>query len=183
MKRFCEKAIDLLHRTATGPERTRKRLAPAAAGFFAFLVLLTITLSFFMDRFFGFSECIAQPYGAAASLPFLVCGLWLWLWSVGRFLKAKGSPMPVNPPPVLVTDGLYAYSRNPMMTGVFLMMTGIGLLFGSVFLTFIGMPLFASLSIAGFKWIEEPERERRFGKAYVEYRNRTPMIIPRLHRK
>lgn len=183
MRGFCETVIGFFHRTATGPERIRKRLTPIAAGFFAFLVLLTIALSFLMDRFFGLTEFIARPYGAAVSLPFLAGGLWLWLWSVGRFLKAKGTPMPVNPPRALVTDGPYAYSRNPMMTGVFLMLAGIGILFGSVFLTFVGTPLLAVMSVAGFKCVEEPELERRFGRAYMAYRDRTPILIPRLRRK
>lgn len=183
MKNLCERAIDFLYQAATGPRRIRTLLTPLAAGFFFCLVLLAIALSFCMDRFFGFPEFVFKPYGAAISLPFVTGGAWLWLWSVWRFLKTKGTPVPVNPPPVLVTDGPYAYSRNPMMTGVFLMLAGIGILFGSVSLTFIGTPVFAFVSILEFKHIEEPELEKRFGKAYAEYRKKTPIIIPGLHRK
>lgn len=50
--------------------------------------------------------------------------------------------MPVNPPPKLVTDGPYAYLRNPMITGLFMVMAGIGILFSSITLTFIMTPLF-----------------------------------------
>ena len=183
MKSFCKRAIDFLHKAATGPRRTRMLLTPLAAGFFVCLILLAIVLSFRMDRFFGFHEFVSRPYGVAISLPFLIGGASLWLWSFWRFLKTKGTPVPVNPPPVLVTDGPYAYSRNPMMTGVFLMLAGIGILFGSISLTFIGTPVFAFISILEFKHIEEPELEKRFGKAYAEYKKKTPIIIPRLHRK
>ncbi|EKD35963.1 MAG: hypothetical protein ACD_75C01703G0001 [uncultured bacterium] len=70
-----------------------------------------------------------------------------------------------------------------MMTGVFLMLAGIGIVFGSVSLTFIGTPVFVLASILEFKHIEEPELEKRFGKAYLEYKERTPIIVPRLYRK
>jgi len=183
MKRICERAIDFLYKAATGPSRVRTILTPIASGFFVCLVLLVIVLSFGMDRFFGFPEFVSKPYGAVIALPFLIVGAWLWLWSVWRFLKTKGTPVPVNPPPVLVTDGPYAYSRNPMMTGVFLMLAGIGIVFGSVSLTFIGTPVFVLASILEFKHIEEPELEKRFGKAYLEYKERTPIIVPRLYRK
>jgi protein-S-isoprenylcysteine O-methyltransferase Ste14 len=183
MKHFCKQAIDFFYRAATGPRKMRVLLTPLAAGFFACLILLAIAISFRLDRFFGFSEFVSKPYGAVISLPFLIGGALLWLWSVRRFLKTKGTPVPVNPPPVLVTDGPYAYSRNPMMTGIFLMLAGIGILFGSVILTFVGTPVFMLFSILEFKHIEEPELEKRFGKAYVEYKKKTPIIVPRLFRK
>ncbi len=183
MNGFCERIIQFFYQAATGPGRTRKLLAPLAAGFFVGLILLAIIASLVMDRFFGFARFVSRSYGAALSLPFLLGGALLWLWSVWRFLKTKGTPIPVNPPPVLVTDGLYAYSRNPMLAGVFLMLAGIGILFGSVTLTCIATPVFVFVSILEFKYIEEPELERRFGKAYREYKEKTPMIIPRFPRK
>jgi len=183
MNGFCERVIQFFYQAATGPGRTRKLLTPLAAGFFVGLILLAITASLVMDRFFGFARFVSRSYGAALSLPLLLGGALLWLWSVWRFLKTKGTPIPVNPPPVLVTDGLYAYSRNPMLTAVFLMLAGIGILFGSVTLTCIATPVFVFVSILEFKYIEEPELERRFGKAYREYKEKTPMIIPRLPRK
>lgn len=183
MKRFCERVIDLFNRAATGPRKRRALLTPLAALFIVCVFLLVIALSFRMDRFFGFAEFVSKPYNTLISLPFLVCGVSLWLWSVRRFLETKGTPVPVNPPPVLVTDGPYAYSRNPMMTGVFLILAGIGILFGSVFLTFIGTPVFVLVSILAFKHIEEPELEMRFGRAYAEYKKKTPIIVPRLFRK
>ncbi|MCL5808481.1 MAG: isoprenylcysteine carboxylmethyltransferase family protein [Deltaproteobacteria bacterium] len=183
MNGFCERIIQFFYQAATGPGRTRKLLAPFAAGFFVGLILLAITASLVMDRFFGFARFVSRSYGAALSLPFLLGGALLWVWSVWRFLKTKGTPIPVNPPPVLVTDGLYAYSRNPMLAGVFLMLAGIGILFGSVTLTCIATPVFVFVSILEFKYIEEPELERRFGKAYREYKEKTPMIIPRFPRK
>jgi len=106
------------------------------------------------------------------SAPFIIIGSFLWLWSAGKFFKTKGTPVPVNPPPQLVTNGPYAYSRNPMMTGLFMVMAGIGIYFGSITLTFVMTPLFIFMSILEFRYIEEPELTKRFGKEYVEYKRK-----------
>lgn len=44
-------------------------------------------------------------------------------------------------------------------------------------------PLFVLMSILEFKYIEEPELEKRFGQEYREYKERTPIIIPRIRLK
>jgi protein-S-isoprenylcysteine O-methyltransferase Ste14 len=181
MKEFLERIVTLLHKGVTGAKRVRLLLTPLFAFVFFGIVLLLIFASFYLDRFFGLPEFISRPLSLALSLPFLIAGSCLWLWCAGKFFKTKGTPVPVNPPPKLVTDGPYAYSRNPMMTGLFTVMAGIGILHGSITLTFIMTPLFVFMSILEFKYIEEPELQMRFGKEYREYKERTPVIIPRLH--
>jgi protein-S-isoprenylcysteine O-methyltransferase Ste14 len=104
--------------------------------------------------------------------------LFLIVWSVQNFFKAKGTPVPFNPPPQLVTTGPYAYTRNPMLTGVFSLLFGFGVLFGSVFLLIVFTPLFIFINFWELKSIEEPELEKRLGEEYIEYRKRTPMFFP-----
>ena len=91
--------------------------------------------------------------------------------------------MPFNPPPALVKSGPYAFIRNPMLTGVFIAMFGLGLLFDSIALTLIFTPLFILLNLYEIKNIEEPELERRLGSAYVEYMNRVPRFFPSRRRR
>jgi protein-S-isoprenylcysteine O-methyltransferase Ste14 len=181
MNAFRERIINLIYTVATGTKRVRVLLTPIVGLVFFCVVLFLIIISFFLDRVFGFSALLPKPLAVAISMPILIPGLFLWLWSAGKFFKTKGTPVPINPPPKLVTDGPYAYSRNPMMTGLFMVMAGIGVFFGSVTLTFFMTPLFVFMSILEFKYIEEPELEKRFGKEYVEYRKKTPIIIPRIH--
>ena len=183
MKVFFERLVALLHRTVKGPQSVRWILTPLFALFFLGLNLAAISVSFYLDRRCGFARFLSPSVGVVGSLPFLIAGAWLWLWSVGKFLKTKGTPVPVNPPPTLVTDGPYAYSRNPMMAGTFLMLAGIGIFFGSIWLTFITTPFAVIISIIAFHCIEEPELEKRFGEAYRQYRKRTPILIPGLGRK
>lgn len=181
MNAFRARIINFIYGCATGNIRIRTILTPVFGAIFFCIVLSLILASFFLDKFFGFTEFISKPLGTAVSLPFLIAGLFMWLWSAVIFFKTKGTPVPVNPPPKLVTDGPYAYSRNPMMTGLFMVMAGIGIFFGSVTLTFFMTPLFVLMSILEFKYIEEPELEKRFGKEYIAYKKNTPIIIPRIH--
>ncbi|GAH12514.1 unnamed protein product, partial [marine sediment metagenome] len=47
---------------------------------------------------------------------------------------------------------------------------GIGVMVGSISLTFIFTPLFILVNIWELKEIEEPELGRRLGEEYIEYR-------------
>jgi len=91
--------------------------------------------------------------------------------------------LPINPPTKLITTGPYAYCRNPMLTGVFLLLFGLAIQFRSVSLFFIFTPLYILLHVIELKAIEEPELARRLGKKYLEYKKSTPMFIPRLSAK
>lgn len=183
MKKFFEWIINLIYKGATGTKRIRMILTPVGGFIFFCIVLLLMSISFYLDHLWGLPAFISKPFSIAVSIPFLIPGASLWLWCTVKFLKTKGTPVPINPPPKLVTGGPYAYSRNPMMTGLFMVMAGIGILFGSITLTFIITPLFVLMSILEFKYIEEPELEKRFGQEYREYKERTPAIIPRIHRQ
>jgi protein-S-isoprenylcysteine O-methyltransferase Ste14 len=88
--------------------------------------------------------------------------------------------VPFNPPPKLVTTGPYAHVRNPMLTGVFVLLFGLGVLLRSISLVSIFTPLFILFNVWELKAVEERELERRLGKDYVEYKKKVPMFIPRL---
>jgi len=180
MNRFRERIIDLVYKATKSKKGIRKILTPLVGTAFLCVVLLLIFISFYVDRFLGFREFTSKSFGIAISMPFILIGSSLWIWCAWRFFQAKGTPVPVNPPPKLITDGPYAYTRNPMMTGLFMVLAGIGILCRSVTLTFIMTPLFVFISILEFKYLEEPELEKRFGKEYSEYKKKTPLIIPKI---
>jgi protein-S-isoprenylcysteine O-methyltransferase Ste14 len=99
-------------------------------------------------------------------------------WSVWHFLKVKGTPVPLNPPPKVVKTGPYRYVRNPMLGGIFLMLLGIGFGVNSVSMVFFFTPLYVVINVWELKRIEEPELIKRLGDEYIEYRRQTPMFIP-----
>jgi len=90
----------------------------------------------------------------------------------------KGTPVPFNPPPTLVTTGPYKFVRNPMLTGVFLLLFGLGFAIKSTSLVVLFTPLFALAYMWELKEIEEPELVKRLGEEYVAYQQQTPMFIP-----
>ena len=98
---------------------------------------------------------------------------------VSLFAKAKGTPVPFNPPREFVVSGPYAWVRNPMLTGAFACLFGVGFLLHSLSIVLLWIPLFVVANVVELKRVEEPELERRFGASYVEYRNRVPMFFPR----
>jgi protein-S-isoprenylcysteine O-methyltransferase Ste14 len=136
-----------------------------------------------LDRLLGLTNIFPAQLSIILSLPFFSLALFLIGWSVQNFLKVKGTPVPFNPPPQLVTSGPYAYTRNPMLTGVFALFFGIGIFFGSVSLLFVFTPFFILLNFWELKTIEEPELVKRLGQEYIEYRKMTPMFFPSFNSK
>ena len=106
-------------------------------------------------------------------------GLVFAAWTVRLFLKVgKGTPAPWAPPKKLVVRGPYRHVRNPMLTGVNLMLGAESLLFGSWYLA--GWLLFFFLlNTIYFIFFEEPGLERRFGEEYRRYKANVPRWIPR----
>jgi len=180
MKTLRQSIIDFIYRSATAPEKVRRKLAPLGGAFFISVILLVILASLAVDRLLGLPDLAARPTALYAGLPLFVAGAALWLWSVLQFVRAKGTPIPLNPPSRLVQEGPYRHVRNPMLDGVFIMLLGLGVLMRSWSLTVVFTPLFVICALLEFKLIEEPELERRLGDAYRAYRARTPMLIPRL---
>jgi len=180
---FRYKVINLFYKTAIGSKKVRNLLTPIGVIFFFSLIGLLIILSLWTDKLLHFSKFISYPSNIFVSLLILTLGLLLTLWSILYFIKIKGTPVPFNPPPKLVTTGPYSYIRNPMLSGVFILMFGFGILFRSISLVFIFTPLFILFNFLELKTIEEPELEKRLGKDYSKYKKRVPMFFPRLKKK
>ncbi len=174
--------IDFLYSIATGSRKVRNFFTPVGALFYGLLILAFVLLALRLDHWLGLLVLFSPAWRIVLSLPLFALALLLIGWSVANFIKVKGTPVPFNPPPRLVTSGPYAYSRNPMLTGVFALLMGLGLLLGSLSLLVFFTPLFIALNVWELKAIEEPELVKRLGQDYVAYRRRTPMFLPKLTR-
>jgi len=170
--------IDFFYRHATMRKKHHGLLTFLGGLFFSSVILFIIFLALVSDKLLGLDSWPPSPVNLFPSIPLLVVGIWLWLWSVMTFFKSRGTPVPLSPPPNLVDTGPYAYSRNPMLSGVSFMLFGIGFLFQSLSLVIIYTPLFIVIAFLEFKMIEEPELEKRLGTPYVEYRKKVPMFFP-----
>ena len=110
-------------------------------------------------------------------------GLALVVWSVHvQYEIGRGTPAPAVATQKLVTQGPYAYTRNPMTLGALLMYLGIGIWMGSGVVVILTLLVFSGLLT--YIYIHETkELTERFGEAYIEYRKQTPFVLPRCRRQ
>ena len=172
------KWIGILYNLATSSRKNRNFFTPIGAFIYGLLTFSFVIIALQVDRLLGITDIFPRPLSIILALPIFSFALFLIGWSVLNFLRAKGTPVPFNPPPQLVTTGPYAYVRNPMLTGVFALLFGFGVLLGSASLLVIFTPLFIFMNVWELKAIEEPELLKRLGQDYIEYRKRTPMFFP-----
>lgn len=125
-------------------------------------------------------SAVANTAGRATGILLFTTGLLLFAWCAGLFARVgQGTLAPWDPTRRLVATGPYTYVRNPMITAVTAMLIGEALFFRSCILAGWSV-LFVLINHVYFILLEEPGLERRFGQAYVEYRNQVPRWIPRL---
>lgn len=106
-------------------------------------------------------------------------GVQLMARTVSLLRKAGcGSLAPWDPTTKLVVLGPYRWVRNPMISGVFAVLSGEALLFGSAAL-FLWFALFVTLNAVYIPLVEEPGLIRRFGRDYLAYKDNVPRWIPR----
>ena len=174
--------VDLLYSVTTGHERRRRRLTRIGLLVAIGLLALVVFGGLFTDRVLGLPRLLPGGLGVAIGIPLLAAGLSLHVSCIVLFKKAKGGGgigVPFNPPRELVVIGPYAWVRNPMLTGAFAWLAGLGCLLHSVSIVFVWTPLFIVLNMIELKFVEEPELERRFGPSYNEYKSRIPKLVPR----
>jgi protein-S-isoprenylcysteine O-methyltransferase Ste14 len=107
-------------------------------------------------------------------------GLGLSFWTTAIFMKfGKGTPAPWDPPKKLVVRGPYRHSRNPMITGVLLMLLAEAMLLQSLPIAAWMMVFFIGNAIY-FPFLEEKDLENRFGDDYREYKAHVPRWVPRI---
>ena len=174
---------DLIYKIATGSWKVKVILAPIAGTLFLSLIAFFILLSLAVDRWLSLPKVFYYHLSPIIGSCLIVCGLFLMLFSIAYFLRVRGTPVPLSPPPKLVTSGPYRFTRNPMLTGLFILLFGLSIVLGSLSLAFIFTPLFIIMNVWELKKVEEPELARRLGKAYVEYKKRVPMFFPSLTKK
>lgn len=89
-----------------------------------------------------------------------------------------GTLAPWDPPRKVITCSIYAHVRNPMITGVLLVLLAETVMFGSLVLL-IWLLVFWLGNHIYFVVYEEPDLRDRFGDDYVRYSENVPRWIPR----
>jgi protein-S-isoprenylcysteine O-methyltransferase Ste14 len=115
-----------------------------------------------------------------AGVVVLGLGLLLFVASLWRFAtEGKGTLAPWDPPRVFVVRGPYRFVRNPMISGVILVLCGEALVLLSAPHA-VWAAAFALLNLVYIPLVEEPQLEQRFGASYREYCRHVRRFVPRL---
>ena len=110
----------------------------------------------------------------------IIDGLFLLGLTIRLFMKrGEGTLAPWEPTQKLVVEGIYRYVRNPMHSGVFMVLYGEGLVLGSMPIL-IFATAFVLIHLFYIPLSEERGLEKRFGEEFRTYKKNVPRWIPRL---
>ena len=112
---------------------------------------------------------------------FIMCiGLYVMTLTISSFIRiGKGTLAPWSPTRKLVISGMYGHVRNPMISGVLIVLIGESIAILSLNI-FIWAVIFFIINNIYFIIYEEPNLEKRFGDEFKEYKKNVPRWIPRL---
>ncbi len=140
---------------------------------------LLITYCPALDRHYHLPDFYVGVVNLIVGLAVIVLGLGLAWWSIYRQLTiGQGTPVPIAPTKNLVARAPFTYCRNPMTLGTIVAYLGLCVCIGSISAT-IFILILATVLLLYIKLLEEKELEARFGEAYLDYKRKTPFILPR----
>lgn len=132
-------------------------------------VLISITLIVCFYFFFPEYNLIRFPY----NLPGLIVAFsgFVLMGKVREMFKKYNTTLEFENSAVMITEGMFSKSRNPMYIGMFMFLCGIAMCFGNLFslLTPIGFIMIIRLI---FIPKEEKLMEAKFGEKYVLYKQK-----------
>jgi protein-S-isoprenylcysteine O-methyltransferase Ste14 len=171
--------VNFVHSVVIGPKG--RRIALTSVGFILFCAVVVVLVlgALQLDARLGINGAMPKGAGAIIGVPVLAIGVVTVSWCLVVFRFAGGTPVPFSPPPELVVRGPYSHTRNPMLTGFFASLVGLGLVLGSPSMLLGVVPVVVTAAYVELRLVEEPELRRRFGTQYVEYARRVPMFVPK----
>jgi protein-S-isoprenylcysteine O-methyltransferase Ste14 len=89
-------------------------------------------------------------------------------------LRRQGADVdPAEPVKVLVTDGVFRWTRNPIYLGMWIALSGVALTFATDWLLILVVPASVIVNFAAVR-PEEAYLGQKFGRAYRNYERRVP---------
>jgi protein-S-isoprenylcysteine O-methyltransferase Ste14 len=147
---------------------------------FTVTVLIPMWIARRVDIGFDLASTTTGAILQFAGLATLLSGAALFVASLQRFaVEGHGTLAPWDPPKRLVVRGPYRYVRNPMISGVMLVLVGESLLLRSrAHATWAAV--FLVVNVLVITLYEEPHLTQVFGDDYRAYRANVPRVVPRL---
>lgn len=115
--------------------------------------------------FFGYCD----DASIRAGIGYVIAGMLIRLWSNGYAIKNNK----------LTTSGPYAFVRNPLYLGTFLITLGLTIILKMQWLGFL---MLLTLAVVYYRTIQQEQGMllNRYGDAYRNYMNKVPAMIPTL---
>lgn len=162
------------------PKQRLVALLVEAIFFLIIFPFVLIALGESLDQWLQWSPILSTAINLILGLLLIAAGWLFAMWSIyTQFTLGRGTPVPLMATQKLIIQPPYTYCRNPMALGAIVMYLGVAILCGSIgagMLVLLG----AGWLLTYIKRIEEKEMKIRFGQEYLEYKQRTPFLIPRL---
>lgn len=134
-------------------------------------MLIAMLLMIALNFLFPVTVIIPSPWNLLGLIP-IGLGIYTAVVAENAFRHAKTTITPVQESSVLVTNGMYRISRNPMYLGFVFTLIGIALLLRS--LTPFGViPAFIVIIKTTFIRVEEQMLTEKFGLQYTAYAHKT----------
>lgn len=155
------------------------RLAYNIFGILTFLPILALTAGLPSERLYLIPTPWSYVTLAGQLLALLGLGIGLLQTGIWSFLGFEQMLNPSQDEPVqMVTGGLYRWVRHPLYTAglVFIWLTPI--MTSNLLALNIGLTIYLALGAI----YEERKLVRELGETYIDYQQRTPMIIPFIRR-
>lgn len=130
--------------------------------------LLTIVLAALFHWSVPGPTLMSPPFNFAGAI-LVLAGIWIASSSSQLFAKRGTAIRPFEKSSVLVTEGWFRYSRNPMYVAMLAILAGIAMLLGST------TPWLAAAMLAAvlkYRFVEQEEAmlEEQFGDEYLRYK-------------
>jgi len=146
------------------------------------IIILPFTVTFVVPYLLYNSRDVAIPHSVTLKLVgwlIAVAGSALFVYTVFLFkILGRGTLAPWQPTQQLIVEGPYRYCRNPMISGVFFMITGEGLMLYSTNILAWAVAFFI-INTLYFIYVEERSMMQRFGGDYLKYKKHVPRWVPR----
>lgn len=147
------------------------------------IILLPFTVTFVVPYLLYDSTDEVLPHTVTLKLVgwlIAVAGSALFVYTVFLFkILGQGTLAPWEPTKKLIVEGPYRYCRNPMITGVFFMIIGEGLMLFSTNIIAWAVAFFI-INTLYFIFVEERSMMQRFGSDYLKYKKHVPRWLPRI---
>jgi protein-S-isoprenylcysteine O-methyltransferase Ste14 len=148
---------------------------PGVIVFPPLILLAVVVLGVVLDLVVPLDFIAALPPSVRlfAGLVLLLLGVAMTVGAKRGFDAAGTNIRPDRPTTSLVTTGLFAHTRNPVYIGGELALVGLALLLGSDWILLLMAPAMLLLHY-GVVLREERYLERKFGAAYLAYKESVP---------